>query len=188
MPILGIKAGVGDGAVVGSVSLYIICIWVLLSMRRENHLIGILLSDTMECARGTRNFVFHGIVGFSVFTTVSNYESPIRKLKQQPTESRLVAWLTRWTYRFLILLPSLTIITIMVMDWVSIRYMGAPFRKDHTALYWTLSRDDWVKRLYMEAVCLLLLIPTATLCVRTILFDDGTQSVLREYEKKLPEK
>ncbi len=54
LPILGIKAGIGDGAVVGSVSIYIVCIWVLLSMRRENHIIGILLEDTSSCLKALR--------------------------------------------------------------------------------------------------------------------------------------
>ena len=183
MPILGIKAGVGDGAVVGSVSLYVICIWVLLSMRRENHIIGILLNDTTSCPESIRNIVFHGIVAFAVFTTVSNFDAPIKKLNQQPTESR--SWLTRGTYKILIALPAITIFLIMAMDVISIRFLGAPFREGNQALWWTLTREDWTKRAFMEAVCLLLLIPTAILCVRTIGYNDGTQSVLQEYEKGL---
>src|SRR2546429_3064493 len=50
IPVLGIQAGVGDAAVLGSLSIYISCIWLYFSMRRENHTIGILLRDTKDCA------------------------------------------------------------------------------------------------------------------------------------------
>jgi len=181
MPILGIKAGVGDGAVVGSVSLYIICIWVLLSMRRENHIIGILLNNTSDCPESTQNIVFHGIVAFSVFTTVSNFDAPIRKLHQEPSKS-LFAWLPRATYKGLILLPAITSLLIIVMDVLSIYVLAAPFREGNLPLWLTLTRADVNKRIGMEAVCLLLWLPTVLLCVRTILYNNGTQEVLQEYE------
>lgn len=183
MPLLGIKAGIGDGAVVGSISLYVICIWVMLSMRRENHVIGVLLNDTTCCADTIRNIVFHGIVGYSVFTTVTNLDAPIKELNKMPTQSS--SWLTHGTYKVLIMLPAITILFVLVMDYYSMKYMASPFRQDKTPVWNLLSGDNQGKRVFMEVACIVLLLLTGFLCKKTIQFNDGTADILREYEKGL---
>lgn len=63
VPILGIKIGVSDGSVFGSIGLLIIVMWFYLSIRRENHVIGFLLRDT-KGDKGDdkiRRRVYHGI-------------------------------------------------------------------------------------------------------------------------------
>jgi hypothetical protein len=182
IPVLGIEAGVGDGAIVGSVSLYIICIWVLLSMRRENHIIGVLLRETKGCEPSIRRMVFHGIVSFSVFTIVSNFNDPIEDLDSPPKEKS--ARLIRWTYVALILLPAITTILLFAADWLSILKLSAPLRAGHMPLWQIMTISDWGKRGVMEALCLALFFLTLYLCVRTIRYNDGTQEILKQYEGK----
>ena len=43
---LGIRVSVDDAAVLGTSSLFVISLWLLLLMRRENHTVGFLLRDT----------------------------------------------------------------------------------------------------------------------------------------------
>jgi hypothetical protein len=131
--------------------------------------------------------VFHGVVGFSVFTTVSKYDAPITKLREEPAKSRF-PWLTRRTYEALILLPAFTVFYVIVMDVLTICVFNAPFREGNEPLMYTLTRPEWAKRAVMETICILLLIPTVTLCLRTIWYNDGTQSVLKEYEEVFEKK
>jgi|GEM_PF-2316912 len=185
IPILGIEAGVGDGAVIGSLSLYIICIWVLLSMRRENHIIGLLLRDTTKCNPTTRDTVFHGIISFSVFTIVSNFDEPIDDLDRAPREKAV--GLVRLTYKILIMLPAITIIWLLLNDVISLFFLPAPFRENNAPVWTSLHFGDWVRRVLMEFICVIVFIPTLGMCLKIIKYNNGTENILRQYERKLRE-
>jgi hypothetical protein len=184
IPLLGIQVRIGDGAVLGSLSLYVICIWLFLSMRRENHTIGLLLRDTQACKPAVRNMVYQGIVSFAIFTTVTDIDAPIDNLDERrtPIEPKTFP-LIRFTYRFLILLPALTIACMFVTDFVSIIFFKSPFREPHEPLWKKIGFGEWIQRGAMETLCISLFFLTLFVCVRIVKFNSGTEKVLREYEK-----
>jgi hypothetical protein len=184
IPVLGIEAGVGDGAIVGSVSLYIVCIWVFLSMRRENHIIFDLLKETKICDDKMRIMVFHGIVSFSVFTIISTTDAAMDDLDKEPPQKRVK--LVRLSYKGLILLPAFTIISIVAMDLLSIFFLKSPFREGNGTLWHNLSLSHGIKRGIMESLCLFLFWPTVYLCARIIGFDNSTEKILKQYQSRLP--
>lgn len=77
--LLGIRVDIDDAPQLGSAALFIISIWVVLSLRRENHTIGFLLRDTnagksvpdgMDPGQ-VRRMIFHGIISYSLFTSIN---------------------------------------------------------------------------------------------------------------------
>lgn len=185
IPVLGIQAGVGDAAVLGSLSLYITCIWLYFSMRRENHSIGLLLRDTKGCSPPTRSMVFHGIISFGIFTTVTEIDEPIKGLheelsKPSPSPPRGIV---RFTYKALIFLPAVTILVTLLMDVVTIFWMSSPVREEHTSALWhVLSQGDLIKRLLMGLFGFSLFFLTSALCFRINKYSYCTESLLREYQ------
>lgn len=89
--LLGIRVSVDDAPVLGTTSLFVVSLWLLLVTRRENHTVGSLLRDTDTSADdddfvvadghmvdpemrqsysdGQRWLIFHSIVASSVFVT-----------------------------------------------------------------------------------------------------------------------
>lgn len=188
IPMLGINVGVGDAAVLGSLSLLIISIWLFFSVRRENHTIGLLLQETQDCDAARLHMIFHGVVSYSVFTTVTKIDSPIRNLRIQNSEGSV--WFVRTAFRILVLLPSVAILFLLVMDIISIFHLAAPFRESHEPLYHggSIPDGDWPRRVAMETLGWVLLTLTTILCGNAIRYNNGTESVLREYDKLLRNK
>ena len=93
--LLGIKVSVDDAPEIGTAALFIISIWLMLSVRRENRTICSLLSDTIvprggkdrapDVARQWR--VYHGIVSHSVFSTYRETLAPAPGLAESAAEN-----------------------------------------------------------------------------------------------------
>jgi hypothetical protein len=152
-------------------------------MRRENHTIGVLVRETKDCPPVVRNMVFHGIISFAIFTTVTEIDDPITGLNHDLTHSKTISSrIVRYTYKTLILLPAITILLILVMDVVSILWLWAPLREPHTPLVTLLTGFYWAKRAVMEMIGISLFFLTQELCRKIIKYNDGTESLLREYQ------
>jgi hypothetical protein len=101
--LLGIRVSVDDMPVLGTISLYVVSLWLLLVTRRENHTVGSLLRDTdtplggeesvlgagslrlseeqRSYSSGQRWLIFHTIVANSVFVTFDRSLSRIDSLR-----------------------------------------------------------------------------------------------------------
>lgn len=189
IPVLGINVGIGDAVVLGSLSLLIISIWLFFSVRRENHTIGLLLQETQDCDAAMLNRVFHGVISYSVFTTVSRIDAPITNLQISQNRKGNV-WFVRYAFKILVFLPSIAILFMILMDIISIFYLAAPLRDPHDPLIsgGAILPGDWVRRAVMETLGCMLLILTTILCYNAIKYNNGTESVLREYDKLLCKK
>jgi hypothetical protein len=101
--LLGIRVSVDDMPVLGTISLFVVSLWLLLVTRRENHTVGSLLRDTdtplageesvlgsgglrlseeqSSYSSGQRWLIFHTIVANSVFVTFDRSLSRIDSLR-----------------------------------------------------------------------------------------------------------
>jgi len=178
--LLGIRAGVSDMALIGSVTLFTLALWFFLAMRRENHTIGTLLRDTKGEDPRARRMVFHGIVSYLVFITVTQGDYPLRTLG--PAEPRDPVKFVRPIVSVLTFLPAIAIATVILLDVASVVFQQAPFRFPHDPLYHVLKPGDWGKAALMEGVALIIGTLTSILSLRTSQFSDATGEILREYE------
>jgi hypothetical protein len=83
---LGIRASIDDAPVLGTLALFVISLWLLLAVRRENHTIGFLLRDTQfpegpDKKLGRRWLIFHAIVSGTLFTNFNKSFRPIATLR-----------------------------------------------------------------------------------------------------------
>jgi len=180
IPLLGIRAGVSDMALIGAITLLILALWFFLAMRRENHAIGTLLRDTQQENPIARRMIFHGIVSYLVFITVTQGDHPIRTLKGE--EAREPIKFVRPIVSVLTFLPAIATLTIILMDIFSVVFLSAPFRYPHAPLLTSLNARAWTQAAVMEGAALVLGTLTSVLCLQANRFSDATGDILREYE------
>jgi hypothetical protein len=180
IPILGIKVGMSDGSVFGSIGLLIISIWFFLSIRRENHVIGFLLMDTKEMPPKTRKWIYQGIASYTVFANVSRRNKPIKNLYDQD-DMRQRDTLMRLTFKALVFFPPISIGFLIISDILTIFILPAYYRFPHTPLFEHLGFGDAVKLTVMEAFAFILLIIILSICTRTLSYVKCTTTILREY-------
>ena len=91
--LVGIRVNVDDAPVLGTLSLFVASLWLLLLARRENKTIGLLLQDTDSTVVSDQNqkqirrygeerwLIFHTIVSNSVFMNLDRSLTRIRSLR-----------------------------------------------------------------------------------------------------------
>lgn len=167
---LGIQVGASDLGVWGGVGLAVISIWFFLAVRRENHIVGRLISDVWKQPPQVQQYVFHGIISRQIFTSVSGEDTPIgeempapplhagnlpgeaseQKKRSQSRIQQLSHILVRAGVRALIYLPPLTVICIFAADLISL-WLKAEYRGQVVPLWQTLGGRE-----KMQAVAMLL--------------------------------
>ncbi len=115
--LLGIRVGVSDMAVLGSLTLLVFSIWLFFSIRRHNHATGSLLRDTRNLELSVKRLVYYGVTSFLVFTTVSSYDEAIGTLEDMPSTRE--ARLSRGVVTLLFYLPALVIVLTILADVLS---------------------------------------------------------------------
>jgi hypothetical protein len=193
--LLGVDFGMSDAPVLGSVSLSVISLWFFFCIRRENHLIASVLRDATEETGSTRKTVFHGIVGYLVFTTITNDDEPIKSLDQKLGDHK--RFFLRRSIKILIFLPAIAIAFVVFSDIVSL-WLPSPVREllppppggASQSLWMTLvdkMKDDprWVIQLLLtEAFALVFGTATYFLCEKITKFEEATADILREFEDR----
>lgn len=91
--LVGIRVNVDDAPVLGTLSLFVASLWLLLLARRENRTIGFLLRDTDSTLASDQDpekvrrygekrwLIFHSIVSNSVFTNLDRSLARIQSLR-----------------------------------------------------------------------------------------------------------
>jgi len=180
--LLGIRVGVSDMAVLGSLTLLVCTIWMFYSIRRHNHSVGSLLRDTKDLSPSFRRLVYYGVSSALVFTTVSDFDEVIGSLDGPPPTKK--ARLSRDVVTVLFYLPALVIALTILADLLSVYKLSAVFAFPHTPLgFNAFSPGRKIQFLFMEAAAVCLGIPTFFLCRKVILFERSTANVLRAYQE-----
>lgn len=190
--LVGIRVNVDDAPVLGTLSLLVAGIWLLLLVRRENRTISFLLRDTDSTFRSAENAdtlkqhaeerwrIFHSIISNSIFMNLDRSLTRIKSLRQPiPSRfggpvSRLQEKASRGFGGFFFLLPPLACLVMFVFDrWSYFR--PSPFRPE--AAVPGLGSFFWPSSLVFFVCWILLLI----CCVNAWLYMTATEAVLREY-------
>ena len=180
--LLGIRVGVSDMAVLGSLTLLVCSIWLFFSIRRHNHSVGSLLRDTKDFPSIIRRLVYYGVSASLVFTTVTSVDAAISSLEAQPSEKE--ARLTRSVVVVLFYLPAIVIGITIMADLASILWLPAVFSFPHGPLgFSTSSLRVRIQFIAMELGAMAIGIPTFLLCRRIIEFEQSTATILREYSQ-----
>jgi TRAP-type mannitol/chloroaromatic compound transport system permease small subunit len=177
IPLLGIKAGISDGTVLGILGLAVTSLWLFYSVRRENHTIALFLRDTLAESQEIKRLIFHGIVARMVFTTISDNDFPIESLKEEYRNRE--APVMRFLLRCLLFLPFIAALLMLLIDVLSLFHVvGSPFRASG---YLPWEPKEMIHAGLIEAFGLVLTVIIATICYRIIRFENATGRILREY-------
>ena len=180
--LLGIRVGVSDMAVLGSLTLLVCSIWLFFSIRRHNHSVGSLLRDTKSLSPIVRRLVYYGVSASLVFTTVTSVDAAISSLESEPSGKE--AKLTRFVVIVLFYLPAIVIGITIAADVASVLWLPAVFSFPHGPLgFSTSSLKLRVQFVAMELGAMAIGIPTFLLCRRIIDFEQSTATILKEYSQ-----
>lgn len=197
--LLGIRVSVDDAAVLGTCVLALLSFWLVLVTRRENHTIGLLLSDTDSSREGTgasadtdpsiddRWLIFHTITANALFITPDRSLASIDSLGGhdpygvKSTGFRGWANETGFTFlrNFFFLFPVVTSVIVFGID----RY--SYFAKDPFDARMAVPGIDDPFFFWSQAAYCIALIPLALCCRKASVFSRATESVLRQYCDKL---
>lgn len=184
--LLGVDFGMSDAAVLGSVGLWILVLWLFFSARRENHLVGKLLGDASRYDdAATRAMVFHGTASQMVFLSITDSDEPIEKLEvAEPPEAP--SFTLRPIVAVLFFIPVLTIAFIFVMDIISLWFFQSPIRPADGSLWEQLlqHRRELIRIVVWEAFPLIFGAATLYSCHKIYRFQKATASVLREFHRR----
>jgi hypothetical protein len=192
--LLGIHVGPSDVPLLGSIGLCIISIWLFFSVRRENHIVGLLLRDTRLEQANVKRMIYNDIVAYLVFLHMTPIDMPIRSLtpdmkdpdpftKVTQNATHLVA---QAIAGILLFFPPIAILSSVAVDFLSVA-LESPFRYPHeTSLMNILNPMEWGALIGQNAVAILLGIITALLSRATVVFEGATKNVLLEYEAGIP--
>ena len=206
--LLGIRVSVDDAPVLGTSTLLVLSVWLLLLSRRENHTIGFLLrdTDTQRSARnrsddesdgvlqrrryesGQRWLIFHTIISNSLFVSFDGSMSRIQSLDGDTpltvrSASGMTPRLSRAAFRvvrsFFFLFPVVACAIVFGLD------RWSYFRADPFAADWhplgTAGPFFW-QSMIVFFVCW---IPLVVCCGRSSQYSEATETVLHEYGDKL---
>lgn len=185
--LLGIRIGIFDAALIGSLALFIITVWFYFSLRRVNRAIGFLLIDTKNERKEILKMIFHAVAASLVFVDMGLGDQPIDDLEDPPNTRKRPLYL-RGVLKLLFFLPAITITVIIFSDFLSLLYLKAPFREDPTLLQSVkqqFSTHDVIRLILMELTAILLLFGTFILCLRSLQFEKATGDILNQYYQYL---
>ena len=200
--LLGIRVSIDDVAVLGSAVLCLLSFWLVLGARRENHTIYSLLRDTcspglpsgyrdpsvLKLTRNRRNTVsggecwriFHTIISNSLFFTFQSFDN--RDLSNANVATRFKRSLNtvglRVVRSFFFLFPVIASFIVFCLDRWSY-FIPDPFDPDFAI--------DGVGPFFGRSMVVFFLcwIPVTICCWRARRFSMSTETVLRDYGKKL---
>lgn len=184
--LLGIRVSAGDLATIGSLSLFIISVWLFSSMRRENRAIGTLLiyADKIQ-DWNLRYMIYQGIAHHLVLVDFKHGDNPISDFERSGKEEISHVPFIRGIVQLLFLLPSIAILFVITMDiWTLFREIS-PFRPSNVRVWDALTPSD-TKWLVGGVIFALILFALTTLyCIKILKFANATGNVLDKFRQKL---
>ena len=184
---LGIKFGISDVSIVGTLALLILSVVFVYCTRRENHAIGYLLVDTREQKRELKEAIYYAVSSHLVFLPVGDSDRPIDHLQYCLSEHKKSVF--RYAFDVLIFFPAIACFVIFLVEILSVFVVKAPLRLGHPILWEIVKTKPAMKFQFfeMEAVCLLIGTMTLWACHRARRYSNATASVVRAYRDELVE-
>lgn len=190
--LLGIRVGVSDLAVIGSLTFIIIMVWFFFSQRRENRaIVGLLrycyngLNDR-QLSRDVCNLVYEAVVQGIVFIDMGGGDKPIKGIIEnaEPPHSDKFIRIILTVLRFL---PPLTIFMIVISDIASL--FGASYLRDPNERLWKIlfnGEHKWevTQIIIFDLFAFLAGVYTWLLCHRCKEFSQATADTIKEFRAK----
>lgn len=188
--LLGIRVSVADLSVLGSLSLFIISVWLFFAIRRENRAIGTLLRDaylSKDWNWDERYMIYQGIIHHLVFLDFGRGDQPIDDFEKEESDEIYHMPLLRTLVKSLFFLPPFAITLVIIMDVLTLCCLDAPFRPSHTPLWEILGRSDFIWAAGTDGFAFLLFIFTSIICWKSLKFTTATSTLLYNYRARLKE-
>lgn len=204
VPLVGIRVSVDDAAVLGTIVLFVLSMWLLLVTRRENLTIGSLLRDTCttnerqdpaaspDCASANERgwLIFHAIAANSLFVTLDPSLSIISSIDigTQRRPARLAARLSTKGFQFIrwffFLFPVVTVALAVTLD---IRSYFVPDPLATTAVLTRAAAYPELHHAFWQSVAIYLCcgLPLILCCVRASHYSRATGKILQEYGDRI---
>jgi hypothetical protein len=184
--LLGIRVSAGDLSVIGSISLFIISIWLFSSMRRENRAIGTLLVYANKVQDWDLKYmVYHGIAHYLVLIDFKHGDKPISDFEDSDNEEIYHVPFVRGMAKLLFLLPSIAILFVIAMDvWTLFRKVS-PFRPSDVRVWDALKPSDAYLLVGYDGFALFLFALTTLYCIKMLKFANATSKILDTFRQKL---
>lgn len=181
---LGLRVGVSDLAFLASTSIFVSTLWFFFCVRRENHVVGLLLADTDEKGNDVMKMVYHGISSHMIFLDSTGSDYPIDSL--QPGAPRRGGLpFVRPSIKVLYFLPGITIAACVIFDALTIFYLKAVFRFPHGPLSSHVKPDDIAWIVLIELIAIVIATQTFTMSARMLAFQNATEKLLGEYDRQM---
>lgn len=213
--LLGIQVSVDDAPVLGTVSLLVLSLWLLLVTRRENHTVGLLLRDTDtrlvdealafknadveeqgDMSFGQRWLILHSLVANNLFIAFDASMQRIESLRGDgplwldPSPSWRVKWrrsALTFAKAFFFWFPCAVSMAVFLLDRWSY-FMTDPFLPvppDNQAVGSILPIRDAQFFIASGLVFAMCWLPLFACCRWSARFSNATGMVLQEYASKL---
>jgi hypothetical protein len=180
---LGIRIGIADAAIVGSLGLYIIAVWMFFCVRRENRTVANLFFDMRRVEDpDLHELVYHAVTESMLFLSVRNDDEPLKSVDDVPRIPGKKAVLLRGSLRVLFYLPAIAAFSLLGFDVLSLFALPAAFRSTHQPLLLghSLSAMTILKLIAMTAISTVVAISTLFVCQRIMAFEAATTSLIQE--------
>ncbi len=178
IPLIEIRFSAFDASLIGSIALTILAVWLFYCYRRENYAIWHTIRCASQESQEMKCFVYYGIWGTQLFSTLSANDEPYSSLEAIP--SKVVPGI-RLLVRALMFLPALAIGFVIFSDLLSIFWQYADFRTDHRPLVYTITDTGTrIEIVVLLATAVVLCAYTIYLLHRVNKYQSGTVSLLQE--------
>jgi len=181
---LGIKFGVSDVSIVGTVSLLILAVVFVYCTRRENHAIGYLLVDTQDKTKELKEAIYHAVSSHLVFLPVGDSDRPIDELNYN-LDGQKKQSIFQYGFDVFVFFPAIACLIIFTVELLSVFCVKAPLRVGHPILWSHLKPAMRIQFFEMQGLCFIIGALTFGACSRARRYSKASVSVLRAYREKL---
>lgn len=184
--LLGIRVSVGDLPELGSLTIFIMAVWLFYSVNREKQAIGTLLHHAEKLnAWDERYMVFQGIINHLIFIDFKREDRHYGELAAGADDEIRQPTTVSFLVKLLFLLPPLSVLFTIVMDVLTLRYFSAPFRPSHLPLWQILDRNDLLQIILLDGGSMTLLVLTAYLWAKIIWYTEAVGKRLDKFRLRL---
>jgi len=184
--LLGIRVSVGDLPELGSLTIFIMAVWLFYSVNREKRAVGTLLHHAEKFdSWDERYMVFQGIINHLIFIDFKqdnrSYSDSAALAEEDIRQPTTVSFLVK----LLFLIPPLSVFFTIVMDVLTLRYFHAPFRPSQLPLWSILDVSDLRQIAMLDGSAFILLGVTAWLWAKIVRYTEATGRSLDIFRLRL---
>jgi hypothetical protein len=182
--LLGIRVSVSDAAVLGSIILFILSVYLCIALRRENHDVASLFRVVSSKGTALRHTVLLRAQSSTLLGPRNNNDAPFTALSGVPPKRQSLPLMpsVRWLLTFL---PVLTIVAVIASDlWYASGYFS-PWLRNRRAVWYALSPRWSVQLIAMDIVAGICGVLTCIYSLYSWRYQQGTLSLIEDFRRRL---